>query len=210
MPTSRGPDPRPAGARAPSRQARPDGADATDSTGLARGFVVETHCPSVEPAPRDPSLACLGALDALARHGPPALLTTLARRPRVAASVASAIVARGEPDAVDALMSNPGAEIDRETFARALAARPGDDRLHDVMIARAALPPEIVQRLGVLISADRLPQLVRRHALPAASCRSAAGSSADASDASDAKRPPSRTTARGLTNSARIPANAHR
>jgi hypothetical protein len=207
MPTSRGPHNRPAGARAPSRQARPDGADATDSTGPARGIVVETHGPSVEPVPRDPSRACLAALDALARHGPPALLTTLARRPRVAASVASAIVARGDPDAVDALMSNPGAEIERETFARALAARPRDDRLHAAMIARAALPPEIVQRLGVLVSADRLPQLVRRHAAPAASYSPAAGLS---SDASDAKRPRSRSAARGLTNSSRIPANAHR
>jgi hypothetical protein len=34
------------------------------------------------------------------------------------------------------------------------------------MIGRAALPPEIVQRLGALVADHRIPALVRRHAAP--------------------------------------------
>jgi uncharacterized protein (DUF2336 family) len=131
---------------------------------LARGIDMES---AFQPATRGRETSVSeDALALLARHGPPALLAALARRRRITARLARAIVARGAPAAIAALMANPGAEIDRETLARALAARPDDDALHAAMIARAELPPEIVQRLGVLVAAARLPQLVHRHAAP--------------------------------------------
>jgi uncharacterized protein (DUF2336 family) len=146
----------------------------------------------------------------LARLGPPALLVALARRPRIGVALASAVVGRGEAEATIALVSNTGAEIDRETLARVLAAHPDDDRLHAALIARAVLPPEIVQRLGVLVAAERLPQLVRRHAAPAAGSV-AAESGPGRSLAGDAERPGgSPATGRALTHSARVPANVHR
>jgi hypothetical protein len=75
-------------------------------------------------------------------------------------------LATGGAEALAVLLADPGAEIDRETLAAALAAFPGDDRLHAAMIGRAALPPEIVQRLGALVADHRIPALVRRHAAP--------------------------------------------
>jgi hypothetical protein len=89
----------------------------------------------------------------------------------VSAAAARRLVEAGDPAGVAELIANPEAKIDDEILARALAAFPGDDRLHAAMISRTQLPPEIVLRLGTLVADHRLPLLVRRHAAPGSARR---------------------------------------
>jgi uncharacterized protein (DUF2336 family) len=100
--------------------------------------------------------------------GTPARQTAIAGRVDLGASVADALVARGDETVVSTLMGNPTACIGDSCLSRALD-RFGQSRAVTHSIThRSVLPVAIAERLAALVSDELQTYLVAHHRLPPA------------------------------------------
>jgi Uncharacterised protein conserved in bacteria (DUF2336) len=83
-------------------------------------------------------------------------------------------------DEAVALLSNPAFDLAKASLAAILETFPADDGVHGAMIGRAALPPEIIVKLGILVADDQLATLIARHVSPIDGARRPAASRATA------------------------------
>ncbi|HUN49829.1 MAG TPA: DUF2336 domain-containing protein [Candidatus Sulfotelmatobacter sp.] len=93
-------------------------------------------------------------------------LLAVARRERLGAPVADALVERGTEAAVAALMENQTAAVSEQALQRALDRFGDSERVHGPMVYRSKLPITVAERLVTLVSNLLCERLLTHHDLP--------------------------------------------
>jgi uncharacterized protein (DUF2336 family) len=104
----------------------------------------------------------------------PGALTAIARRAGVQASIADAIGASPDGDAIAALLANPSAQIREETLDRLVDRAPAIVAWHKPLIERPRLSAEIVRKLAAFVAEQLLRRLSERRDLDPATARAVA------------------------------------
>lgn len=81
-------------------------------------------------------------------------------------AVTNAISEHGCRDAVKTMLSNDGAEISEKGFDTSLRRFKTDHGVHESMITRDWIPPQIAEKLVSLVSGELFDHLVNNHELP--------------------------------------------
>jgi uncharacterized protein (DUF2336 family) len=95
-------------------------------------------------------------------------LLAVAMRPQIGKLVADAIVERGEPAAIEALLRNGDAAISQRTLEFLVAESERVDRFQEPLVRRADLPPRLAARMLWWVSAALRVALVERFEVDAA------------------------------------------
>ncbi|MCH9019850.1 MAG: DUF2336 domain-containing protein [Proteobacteria bacterium] len=94
------------------------------------------------------------------------VLGTIARRETVNATVADAIAAREDADAIAALLANPSAQIREETLDGIIDRAPGTGSWHLPLVMRPELSLRVIRRIAGFVAMALLRVLEDRHDLP--------------------------------------------
>jgi uncharacterized protein (DUF2336 family) len=104
----------------------------------------------------------------------PGALAAVARRPRLEASIADAIGASHDVDAIAALLANPSAQIREETLDRLVDRAPAVVAWHKPLVERPHLSAAIARKLASFVAEHLLQRLVERRDLDPATMREVA------------------------------------
>jgi uncharacterized protein (DUF2336 family) len=89
-------------------------------------------------------------------------LAAIARRDKLGASVADAIVARDDEAAITVLLENRSAQIREETLDALVARAEGVAAWHEPLVRRPSLSPRAVRRLSEFVADSLIEALARR------------------------------------------------
>ena len=110
-----------------------------------------------------PLLSESDLLEIVARGMRSSGLVAIAKRTLLAASVASALVRRGDKAATGALLENKSARIDPDTY-EAIADKAELNRdWHNAMVYRDDLPSRVILRIAAFVNAALMEALMDRH-----------------------------------------------
>jgi len=96
-----------------------------------------------------------------------ATLTAIARRPAISEAVADALVARGDPRAIAALLANRSAAIRESTLDALIVQAAEHTAWQEPLVRRPALTPRAALALARFVAEDLLAPLLDRPDLPA-------------------------------------------
>jgi uncharacterized protein (DUF2336 family) len=155
------------------RRVRQALAEHVKSTPFLPRAIAATLARDIEDAVALPVLECSPVLDdadlvACVRGGGVSRHLAVARRPRLAPSVAEALLEGGSREVVGAVLANGGAEIAESSLHRLVVRYRGDSLVETLVIDRAALPLSVCEALIVSVSEALRRRLVERHKMPPA------------------------------------------
>ena len=126
---------------------------------LARDEAVEVSAPVLEFSPLLTEEFLIELVAAGAAGG---ALAAIARRDRLGASIADAIVARDDEGAITVLLENRSAQIREETLDALVARAEGVAAWHEPLVRRPSLSPRAVRRLSEFVADSLIEALARR------------------------------------------------
>jgi Uncharacterised protein conserved in bacteria (DUF2336) len=103
--------------------------------------------------PRDPEADSANPIT-MARRATLAELLEIASLPKLPESITNVIVGRGDREAMDRALRNPGAAFARSSLTTLAELAPSDRLLRDALLSRVDLPEGIVERLLPFLSPD--------------------------------------------------------
>jgi len=106
-------------------------------------------------------------LDIIAGAPASGILSAIAGRDRLGASVSDAIVAADDEPAVAALLANPSAQIREETLDLIVERAPARSSWHEPLVRRPALSARAASRIASFVAESLLDVLKNRSDLPA-------------------------------------------
>jgi uncharacterized protein (DUF2336 family) len=172
---------------------------------LARDSEIAVAAPVLEVSPL---LSDEDLLDIITRAPIPGALAAIARRPAVGETVADAIGASADVEAVAALLANPSAQIREETLDRLVERAPAVAAWHKPLVERPLLSPGIARKLSAFVADHLLRRLGDRRDLDPATARDVAAAVkrrlADAPPAAAPAKPAAETAEDALARARRL------
>lgn len=102
----------------------------------------------------------------IVRTQPAGRSKAVAERKTVSGTVSDAIVSHGDEDAVIALVSNEGAEIEEGSLQKVVETYGDSPRVQDPLVNRDSLPVSVAEKLVAKVADHLKEQLVKNHDLP--------------------------------------------
>ena len=96
-------------------------------------------------------------------HGQ-AHLRAVSRRPAVSEAVADVIVERGDDETLGTLLRNDGARLSRRASEAAVERAKANPQLHEATVARASLPPDLLNEMYFLVEARLRQRILEQNA----------------------------------------------
>lgn len=148
------------------------GAPASVVNGLARDVELRVAEPILR---HSPVLGDEDLMEIIADSPAAGVLKAVAQRATIGSSLADAIVASDDDDAVTALLSNPSAQIREETLDRIIEQAPRHEPWHAPLVRHPRLPRGAAARLARFVAEALLDTLLARKDLDPDTAREVAG-----------------------------------
>jgi uncharacterized protein (DUF2336 family) len=91
-------------------------------------------------------------------------LRAISQRPMVSQAVSDAIVERGDDQTLDVLLRNDGAELSRAAHEAAVDRAAANPALHEAVVARQALPADLLNEMYFVVEARLRDRILERNA----------------------------------------------
>jgi uncharacterized protein (DUF2336 family) len=90
-------------------------------------------------------------------------LRAISRRANVTTAVADVIVNQGDDDTLDVLLRNQGAQLSREAHETAVDRAVANPKLHEAVVNRAALPPDLLNEMYFVVESRLRDTILARN-----------------------------------------------